>query len=171
MASKEKEYMPARKVRDEEFNKELKNINNIKIMNKVCGFYSKIIPREDLHRCKLVALWKAMSRFDESCGQKFTSYLYNSIKCECQKELYVINKSRKGLDYNDDLYSCCDQNHVDIFDAIETLPPNLQIAVKQRFFQGFTMEEIGKTNNYSRETARRYVKKGVEKLKEICKLT
>ena len=163
--------MPTRKICDDEFNQELSNINNIKIMNKVCGFYSKIIPREDLHRCKLVALWKAMSRFDKSCGQKFTSYLYNSIKWECQKELYSINKSRRGLDYNDDLFLCCDQNDVDIFDAIETLPLKLQIAVKQRFFYGFTMEEIGSKNNYSRETARRYVKKGVEKLREICKLT
>lgn len=163
--------MLVRQICDDEFNRELANINNIKIMNKVCSFYSKIIPREDLHRCKLVALWKAMSKFDKSCGQKFTSYLYNSIKWECQKELYIINKSRRGIEYNDDLFSCCDQNDVDISDAIETLPPRLQIAIKQRFFYGFTMEEIGSKNNYSRETARRYVKKGIEKLREICKLT
>ena len=33
------------------------------------------------------------------------------------------------------------------------------------------MQEIADKNNYSRETARRYVKKGIEKLREICKLT
>ena len=48
--------MDKRKVYDDEFNKEFKNTNNAKIMNKVCGFYRNIIPKEDLHRCKLVAL-------------------------------------------------------------------------------------------------------------------
>ena len=156
---------------DKSFDEAVKNINYKRIMDKVCSKYSAFMDPDELTSIRLNTLWECFKKYDPTRGAKFTSYLYNSIKWECQKELYVINKSRKGLDYNDDLYSCCDQNHVDIFDAIETLPPNLQIAVKQRFFQGFTMEERGKTNNYSRETARRYVKKGVEKLKEICKLT
>jgi len=158
-----------RKIYDEEFEKEFKNINNAKIMNKVCGFYKNVIPKEDLYGCKLVALWKALVKFDISCGQKFTSYLYNSIKWECQKELYIINKYRRGADYNDDLFECFDQNSTEMLDAIKMLPPRIQDAIEQRFFYGFTMEEIGKKNSYSRETARRYVKKGLEKLKDICK--
>tara|TARA_Y100000034_G_scaffold124865_1_gene173598 strand:- start:473 stop:964 length:492 start_codon:yes stop_codon:yes gene_type:complete len=161
--------MPEKKIYDEEFDTALKNTHNAKIMNKVCGFYKNIIPKEDLHRCKLVALWKALVKFDPSCGQKFTSYLYNSIKWECQKELYVINKYRRGLTYNDDLSECFDEDLTEILDAISTLSPKLQDAIKQRFFYGLTMEEIGKKNNYSRETARRYVKRGLEKLKDICK--
>ena len=164
------DQMDKRKVYDDEFNKEFKNTNNAKIMNKVCGFYRNIIPKEDLHRCKLVALWKALVKFDISCGQKFTSYLYNSIKWECQKELYIINKYRKGMVYNDDLFECFDQNSTEIMDAIETLPPKLRDVIEQRFFYSLTMEEIGSKNNYSRETARRYVKRGLEKLKDICEL-
>lgn len=158
-------------VLDEDFNKELQNSNNIRIMNKVCSFYLRVIPSDDLHRCKLVALWKAMSKFNPSGGQKFTSYLYNSIKWECQKELYLINKFRKGAVYDDLLTECVDKSNFEIFDIVEKLPPKLEIVIKQKFFFGLTMEEIGNENNYSRETARRYVKKGIEKLQEICKST
>ena len=84
--------------------------------------------------------------------------------------MYIINKYRKGMVYNDDLFECFDQNSTEIMDAIETLPPKLRDAIKQRFFYSLTMEEIGNKNNYSRETARRYVKRGLEKLKDICEL-
>ena len=56
-----------------------------------------------------------------------------------------------------------------IIDAIETLPNKLSKVIKQKFFYSMTMEEIGRKNHYSRETARRNVKRGLEKLKEICK--
>ena len=72
--------------------------------------------------------------------------------------------------YNDDLFECFDQNSTEIIDAIETLPPKLRDVIEQRFFYSLTMEEIGNKNNYSRETARRYVKRGLEKLKDICEL-
>ena len=154
---------------DEDFDRELKNPNNIRIMSKVCSFYLRMIPSDDIYRCKLVALWKAMVKFNPSGGQKFTSYLYNSIKWECQKELYLINKFRKGATYDDMLTECVDKNNFEIFDIVEKLPPKLEVVIKQKFFFGLTMEEIGKENNYSRETARRYVKKGIEKLQEICR--
>tara|TARA_R100000808_G_scaffold5713_1_gene17169 strand:+ start:12598 stop:13098 length:501 start_codon:yes stop_codon:yes gene_type:complete len=161
--------MKEKEINNEDFLEALKDINNLKIMNKVCSFYQNILSQDELHRCKLLALWKAMCKFDPSCGKKFTSYLYNSVKWECQKELYCVNKYRRGSSYSDSLFECFDRYDTDIIDAIEKLPNKLSKVIKQKFFDSMTMEEIGLKNHYSRETARRNVKRGLEKLKEICK--
>jgi len=161
--------MIEQEINNEAFLKALRDSNNLRIMNKVCSIYQNILSQDELHRCKLLALWKAMCRFDSSCGKKFTSYLYNSVKWECQKELYCVNKYRKGSTYSDSLFESFDKYDIDIIDVIEKLPNKLSKVIKQKFFYNMTMEEIGQKNHYSRETARRNVKRGLEKLKEICK--
>jgi len=161
--------MQEKEINNDEFLRALNDINNLRIMNKVCSFYQNILSKDELHRCKLLALWKAMCRFNPSCGKKFTSYLYNSVKWECQKELYHVNKHRKGITYTDSLFEYFDRYDTDIIDAIEKLPSKFSKVIKQKFFNSMTMEEIGLENDYSRETARRNVKRGLEKLKEICK--
>ena len=47
---------------------------------------------------------------------------------------------------------------------MDSLSPMLKRVVKQRFFYNLTMEEIGDANDYSRETARRYLKEAMEQL-------
>jgi RNA polymerase sigma factor (sigma-70 family) len=162
--------MKEKEISNDDFLKALKDSNNLRIMNKVCSFYQNILSKDELHRCKLLALWKAMCKFDPSCGKKFTSYLYNSVKWECQKDLYNVNKYRKGITYSDSLFEYFDRHDTDIVDTIEKLPNKFSKVIKQKFFHNMTMEEIGTKNHYSRETARRNVKRGLEKLREICKL-
>jgi RNA polymerase sigma factor (sigma-70 family) len=59
------------------------------------------------------------------------------------------------------------ENVCEIEDFLKQIPPRLRTAVYQRFFKNMTMEEIGKENNYSRETARRYINDGLDKIREI----
>ena len=56
-----------------EYEEALKNEDNIKIINSVCRKYAKRIDREDLHRCKLIALWDAIKKYNPDRGVKFTS--------------------------------------------------------------------------------------------------
>jgi RNA polymerase sigma factor (sigma-70 family) len=154
-------------VGDEEFDLAWKDINNIRIINKVCSRYFKIIPGDELHRCKLVALWEALKAYDPEKGQKFTSFLYNRIDWECKKQLYDINKRKRQKKYNEALHFANDQSDLEIEDVIQKLHPSLREVIYQRFFERLTMEEIAERNDYSRETARRYILRALEKLKDI----
>ena len=154
-------------VGNDEFDEALKDLNNVKIINKVCSKYARTIPRDELERCKLIALWEAMKAYDPEKGQKFTSFLYNRIDWECKKQLYDINKRKRQRKYNPDLHYIDVKNEVDIRDVIQKLHPRYRTVVYQRFFERLTMDEIAKRNNYSRETARRYILHALEKLKDI----
>ena len=100
-----------KEVTESEFLEAYKNLDNTRIMNKVCSRYRNTIPHDEIERCKLVALWEAM-------------------------------------------------------EAIETLVPKYKNILHQRFFERMTMQEIADRNNYSRETARRYINIALEKLRE-----
>jgi len=56
---------------------------------------------------------------------------------------------------------------LEIKDVIQKLHPRLRKVIYQRFFERLTMEEIAKENDYSRETARRYILHALKKLKDI----
>jgi RNA polymerase sigma factor (sigma-70 family) len=154
------------KAKDREFEEALKDEDNIKIINHVCKKYISRISAEDLHRCKLVALWDALRNFDSERKVKFTSFLYNCIDWECKRQLSEYKKAKRistNLSVDGD---CEDINICETLDWIDSLPEKLAIAIKQKFIYGYTVQEIAKKNNYSRETARQYVQKGIEKLKK-----
>ena len=158
--------METRTIGDEEFDLAWNDINNVKILNKVCSKYSRIIPKDELDRCKLIALWEALKAYDPEKGQKFTSFLYKRADWECKKQLYAINKHSKSVEYQEYYGLCNDVELAEIKDLLQKLHPRLRTVIKQRFFDNLTMEEIGKKNNYSRETARRYIISALEKLRE-----
>ena len=151
---------------NKEFDEASKDRNNINILNKACSRYIKSIPADELARCKLIALWEALKAFDPEKGGKFTSFLYKRADWECKKQLYAINKHSKSIEYQECYGFCNDVDVAEIKDLLQKLHPRLRTVIKQRFFDNLTMEEIGKKNNYSRETARRYIISALEKLKE-----
>ena len=86
-----------KEVTNEELQEALKNEDNINVMNKICMKYANVIPYEELERCKLVAVWQAIERYDSTKGNcKFTSFLCNRVFWECQKQLYEIKKILKN---------------------------------------------------------------------------
>ena len=46
-----------------EYEKALENEDYAKILNSVCKKYRFRMDKEDLHRCKLIALWDAIKKF------------------------------------------------------------------------------------------------------------
>ena len=82
----------------------LSDINNIRIMNKVCSKYRNTIPYDELERCKLVSLWQALLAYDPEGGRKFTSFLYNRIDWECKKQIYQINRVKSKHVFCEEVY-------------------------------------------------------------------
>ncbi len=165
-----------KEVTESEFLEAYRNLDNTRIMNKVCSRYRNTIPYDEIERCKLIALWEAMKAFDPNGGRKFTSFLYNRIDWECKKEIQRINRHKKrtaffidGLSegsHTPDYRNLRNYETVNIEEAIETLVPKYKNILHQRFFERMTMQEIADRNNYSRETARRYINIALEKLRE-----
>lgn len=162
------------KVTDEELRKALKNQDNINVMNKICMKYIGVIPYEELERCKLVAVWQAIEKYDPSKGNcKFTSFLCNRLFWECQKQLYEIKKTKKipKSDAASSLIAeiCGFENNydsVEMKEALEKLDTESKQIIFKRFYESKTTKEIGQENGYGRETARRRIIQALEKLKQ-----
>ena len=155
-----------RKITNEEFNQALRNEDYTRIIRAASKKYVAFILPDDMLECRMNALWQSLQNFDASFGVKFTSFLYSRVVWECKKKINVVNKETT--------FSCMDyfpakivENVCEIEDFLKQIPPRLRTAVYQRFFKNMTMEEIGKENNYSRETARRYINDGLDKIREI----
>ena len=56
----------------------------------------------------------------------------------------------------------------EIIDILTGLDPELKEVINQRFYHNMTMVEIGHANGYSRETARRRLKKAIKTCKKNC---
>tara|TARA_B100000519_G_scaffold146475_1_gene127240 strand:- start:2111 stop:2608 length:498 start_codon:yes stop_codon:yes gene_type:complete len=158
-------------VTNDEFKEAFKNLDNIRIMNKVCSKYRATIPYEEIERCKMIALWQALKAFDPNGGRKFTSFLYNRIDWECKKQIYEINKSRRikidmPLEFSNASTPDDFLELLEIKDVMEKIDKNSQKIIYQRFFQRMTMKEIAKENGYSRETARRNIICSIDKIKK-----
>ena len=64
---------------DKTFEEALNNIDNIKVMNKVCTKYFAALSADDLYSLKLTTLWKCLNKYDPSKKTKFTTFLYQQL--------------------------------------------------------------------------------------------
>tara|TARA_R110002020_G_scaffold85673_1_gene211272 strand:- start:447 stop:926 length:480 start_codon:yes stop_codon:yes gene_type:complete len=145
----------------------LKNPDVVNIMNAVSNKYRKSIDLDEIDSIKMTTLWKCIDKFDPLRGAKFTSYLYQQLSFAFKNEL----KKKKQIWYRDNNQIDAITNHgsqescLDFGDTISGLPDDVVKILEQRFLGNMTMVEIASANGYSRETARRRLKKAIK----ICK--
>jgi RNA polymerase sigma factor (sigma-70 family) len=144
------------------------NDSDIKsIMNKVSNRYKKNIDHDDIESIKMNTLWNCIKKFDESKGTKFTSYLFQQLTYAFKNKV----KSKRSefnfdeLEKQDTKY----QEKLDVIDIMNSLDEETYQILQQKFYQNMTMKEIGKTNGYSRETARRKFKNAITLCKNMYK--
>ena len=137
------------------------------IMNKVANRYKRAIDFDDIESIKMQTLWKCIDKYDSSRGTKFTSYLYAQITFAFKNKL---KKKRIEFNRNDALEKVDTKNsgRMEVFDILTGLDPELKDVINKRFYHNMTMVEIGKSNGYSRETARRRLKKAIKICKKHC---
>ena len=131
------------------------NVNGI--MNAVASRYKTIDP-DQIDSIKLNTLWECIKKYDPEKGAKFTSFLYQNLNFAFKNELK--KKSREfSTDVLENNTPDTTVSNSDIFDGI---PLESAKLIKQKYIYNMTMNEIGKMNGYSRETARRKVAKAVK---------
>ena len=133
------------------------------IMNKVANRYRTAIDFDDIESIKMQTLWRCIDRYDSDKGTKFTSYLYQQLSFAFKNKL-----KKKRREYNVDTIESVDrqmQHAMQVRDMITGLDPEHADVLNKRFYHNMTMQEIGNSNGYSRETARRRLKTALK----ICK--
>ena len=149
---------------DRAFENSLNNIDNVKVMNKVCARYSGVLSADDLYSLKLTTLWRCLSRYDPSKNTKFTTFLYQQLD-------YAIKNTMKKKKREFSCRNIEQFSSLEIIDDIDHLLDGLSdeytILIKQKYVYGMTMEEMGRQNGYSRETARRRFKKALKSFEKI----
>ena len=143
-------------ITDNDFEKALKDSNNRRIMNKVSCKYINSISYDDLESEKLIVLWECLKTYDPTRKKKFTSFLYQKLDWR-YKKIVREKKRRKSVFYEN-------------IDAKNYggLPKHLTKVIIQYYLHNMTIEEIGNQNHYSRETARRLIKKALGKIRRKC---
>ena len=146
----------------------LKDPNIVNIMNAVSNRYNRSIDRDEIDSIKMITLWKCIDKYDASRGAKFTSYLYQQLsfayKNELKKKKQMLYLDSLQLDFikSDSVYR---DSSGEFMDVLSGLPKDVSDILKQRYIGNMTMVEIAKANGYSRETARRRLKRAVK----ICR--
>ena len=133
------------------------------IMNKVANRYRTAIDFDDIESIKMQTLWRCIDRYDPDNGTKFTSYLYQQLSFAFKNKL-----KKKRREYNVETLESVDRKaeySMQVKDMITGLEPEYADVLNKRFYYNMTMQEIGKSNGYSRETARRRLKAALK----ICK--
>ena len=157
----------------------LKDSNIVNIMNAVANRYNRSIDRDEIESIKMITLWKCIDKYDPTRGAKFTSYLYQQLSFALKNEL----KKKRDMVYLDNVQldffghgggrstknlrskSPFVDHRREFTDVLTGLPEDVSGILKQRYIGNMTMIEIARANGYSRETARRRLKRAVK----ICK--
>ena len=154
-------------VTDQEFETALEDSNNRRIMNKVSSRYINSIRYDELESEKLVVLWECLKTYDPTRKKKFTSFLYQKLDWRYKK--IIREKKRKTLILHDNLDTKNTSDYVDPEQKIQNytdgLPHHLTKVIVQYYLYNMTIEEIGNQTHFSRETARRPIKKAVGQIR------
>lgn len=143
----------------------LKDKNIIKIINKASNRFRNTLDIDEIYSCQLNALWKAFVNFKPEKNTKFTTYLYQGVFIECLKQIKFKNKHSENKKILHDNFACKDVNHllVDILDEIDSAEEK-KLIVDNKIGK-MTINEIAATQNVSRETIRKRIKKTIQKFK------
>ncbi len=156
-------------VTDEELRKALSNSDNKGVLNRVLLGYNKVLTKEELDSCGLLATWRALQKHRPEYGQKFTTSLYRFAHWECRRELRAKRNKKNLLNTISFSHKKFDiaspQKDTDeikgVRECLSMLPENHRNILIQYYYDRMTMEEIGEANSYSKELARQRISKAL----------
>lgn len=149
-------------VNDKQYITALKNIDNVKIMQKASSKYRGSLDIDEIKSCQMIGLWKAMEKFDENHGIKFTTFLYNVVRNECRKRLRQESAESFGPDYHPKKYT-----DSSIFaEAVDLLNYPLNRIIELRYIDSMTLKEIGKELGMTKNNIRRNIQKALKQIRK-----
>lgn len=156
-------------VSNEKFEEEYRKQDNRNIIKSVTKKYFSQLSDDEQELCGMYGLWKCIKNHDDAYGRKFTTSLFMHVDWECKREVTRISKKRMSFLGEQDTTIESPSASGEAHDILESLNENQRSIMHQRFYENKTLEEIGKTQGYSKEAARQNINKILQKLKEDSK--
>lgn len=146
-----------------------------KIMHKVCNENLKgVATKDEIKSIMMNTLWSCVQKFDNTKKVKFSSYLYRSIQNNSRRIYKKKAKDFKNLEYIENYHGIISHNFLekeearDILMSIQDINLELYNILIQKFYYNMTNKEIGQSNGYGKEAARKKLKKAIELCRELC---
>jgi len=149
-------------VTNEIYEEALKDNDNIMIMHSAGSRFASVLDVDEVYRCKLIALWKALQAWEENLGSKFTGFLYQQVYWECLKN---VNRNKKRVEVQADYIDQEVLPDTPLYEILDGLPSDLQDIVEKRYVYNMTLREIGDEYGFSGETIRKRLKKASKHIK------
>lgn len=169
-------------ISDEEYDRAMKDPENVGIIKGVLFTYRSLLSLDELKSLGMVALWRCLQKHNPQFGQKFTTSLFRFVHWECKRELRKKFGKRKRLlldfgplteDYPapEPVIPPSVEEGVsteDVKEAMKCLPEPHRKLISQHYILGKSYEYIGMLHGCSKETARQRVDLAMNSLRQIC---
>jgi len=147
--------------------------DNRNIIYSVINKYRKHFEKDELLSISLNAVWKALASHVDGKGNKFTTSLWRFVDWECKRQ-YRNKKKKKNVIHTVNIENieieekprALHKSHIE--EKLEELSEFDRKILTEYYIEGYTMEEIGKRNGYSKEAARQKIKKALTRLEQRC---
>lgn len=163
-------------VSDEQMRAALADMNNVRVVKKVLARFAGSLSEDDLHRCGLHALWKALAYHDDSYRQKFTTTLHRFTRWECSREIRRQRNARKHfvpLEAAEEPAvrspaPALDLDVVHVRECMDRLPAADRRLLDAYYVEQWTLDEISIRFGMSKEGVRQRLDSILVHLRDLC---
>lgn len=145
-----------------------------KILVKVCNQNLKgVCSKDEMNSVMMNTLWNCLEKFNNGKNVKFSSYLYRSIQNNTRRIYKKKAREFNNVQLIDNFHSVLTTSDtakneaIEILESVKELNKDYYNILIQKFYYGMTNKEIGVKNGYSKEAARKKLKKALELCREI----
>ena len=134
------------------------------IAGSAASSFTSVLSKDEIDTCILIAVWKALKKYDIKDVCKFTTYLYKGVALEGLNQ-QKNNSSRTKRILHKNIPDPVDHNlRVDMLDLIRHCDePEL---IYDRYYKNMTIKELAQERGLCGEAVRMKIKKTLKKLKE-----
>jgi DNA-directed RNA polymerase specialized sigma24 family protein len=148
-------------VSNEEYEEALDNPDNKAIMNLAGANFVNVLGKDEVHSCKLMALWKTLQTWNPD-KSKFTSLLHRMVRWECLRSV----KNARDPPIPTPFLPATTPSDTPIWELIDGLSDESKDIIIKRFVGNMTLDEISEEYDCCYETIRLKIAKALSQLKE-----
>jgi RNA polymerase sigma factor (sigma-70 family) len=159
---------------DKKFYEATNNDYYRKILIKVCNQNLKnVCSKDEINSLMMNTLWNCLQKYNKTKNTKFSSYLYRSIQNNTRRIYKSKAREFNNVSIIDNFHSILTTSDADkkeardILDSVKDINSELYEVLIQKYFYGMTNKEIGEKNGYTKEAARKKLKKALDLCRKI----
>jgi len=155
------------------FQEAVRNEYYKKCLYKVCNENLRdVCTKDEIQSIAMSTLWNCLQKYKVNPNVKFSSYLYRSIQNNSRrlykKKIKVAKERQLFTNQTELIFDPKSAEEArDILMSVKEKDFELYNILIQKFFHGMTNKEIGQSNGYGKEAARKKLKKALELCREI----